>query len=785
MKTIFFFFLCSLALRSVAQNGHQNIQGAFADSLTSRGIPFATVGLYQNKKFITSVPTDSLGRFIVRNLAEGSYVIRFSQVGYRRLQTGPWQLKNRDTLADIGTIKVGQLATELQTVTIRGRRALVEQRLDGITFNAEKLPKIAGSDAADVLRQVPMIAMDQNNGLLIRGSSNVKILIDGRPSEQYAPNAADALKMIRGENIVRVEVITNPSAKYDAEGTDAVVNIITRKLRENQINGHLSLMGGNRNDNIMGDLHVKTGKWLVNSDAFYQWNWSRNGYVLERSAAGVELQQKNESSQLGRYFSGGVNITYSIDSLNTLNLGYHARPSNDHTDSHTDNFNGLNGAFTPSFQSDTYLFNTNTGTNWTAAYTGVAKDGSREFSINSSYSLSGNNGGYNLELNDNAVGNRENMSSTSNNHDFMIQADYSKSFNKKWKWEAGGKLSGRNAQSVSLVDLYDFQTGHFIRNDLRSNSFSYRSDIYAAYSNLSLQLSNWGFSTGLRFERTDLNAVFKTVSLRVPSFTNFAPQVLLSRTLGDQSSLKLSYSLKISRPNIAYLNPTVSRSDSLNIRTGNPYLKPELINRFQLSYTINDPVLFKDIAVFFNDNHNTIESISNVLPGGVFQNTWGNTGKNRRLGLVLTANWKPTADFIFGATYTGQQVWYNSPALGINHNGLMHQLVINSSYKLPKGYSLNLYGFFSSKSLTLQGYREGWKYYSMSFSKATANERLNVSLRLDAFLTPYAYIDEEISTGSYRQLQTTRYQNQNVRFIIAYRFGKDIKAPRLRSADEN
>ena len=201
----------------------------------------------------------------------------------------------------------------------------------------------------------------------------------------------------------------------------------------------------------------------------------------------------------------------------------------------------------------------------------------------------------------------------------------------------------------------------------------------------------------------------------------------------------------------------------MTISFGNPYLKPEITNRYELSYTVNAPKFFKDIGIFFNDNRNTIENIRTPLPGGVFENTWKNAGKNQRLGLSATINWKPTSVFNLGATVTTQYVWLKSPALGITNKGFMRQLVVNSTYKLPKGYSIYFYGFFDVRSLNLQGYREGWKYYSMTISKKSENERFNLSLKMDAFLTPYSYIDEEITTGSFHQLQTFRYKNQNIR----------------------
>lgn len=248
----------------------------------------------------------------------------------------------------------------------------------------------------------------------------------------------------------------------------------------------------------------------------------------------------------------------------------------------------------------------------------------------------------------------------------------------------------------------------------------------------------------------------------------------------SKCSLKVGYTMKIARPDFLYLNPTVNKSDSLTTQFGNPYLKPEITNRYEINYTVNDSKLFKDLVVFFNDNHNTIENIRTPLSGGLFESTWKNTGKNQRLGLSATLNWKPIEAFNLGATFTGQYVWLKSQSPDISNSGILRAVTVNSTYSLPKGYSIYLYAFFNNRSLTLQGYRTGWKYYSLTISKKSANERFNLSLKMDAFLTPYSYIDEYITGANFQQVQTYRYQNQNFSLSFSYKIGKhEVKVPRM------
>ncbi|KAA0989173.1 TonB-dependent receptor domain-containing protein [Dyadobacter aurulentus] len=688
---------------------------------------------------------------------------------------------NKDTKVD--TLK----AKTLEAVTIRGQKPLVEQRADGITFNAESLPSPAGSDGADILRKVPMLSVDADGGVTMRGSSNIRVFIDGKPSEVYASSVSDALKAIRGENIVKVEVITNPSARYDAEGTDGVINIITRKIRKDATNGSITGVLANRNESIMAEVHSKRGKVLVNADGYYQKYWNKNGAELERTTAQLTLIQRNESRQKGDYFFGGANMLFSIDSLNTLSIGYRARRMPNQTVTVSDNFTEVDDELIPAFRRNIITPMDNKGNSFNAGYNGASQNGRQEISVLAMYAMFNGTSGYDMEqVQHELISYRENFKSNMRLRDFTFQGDYTNSFHEHWKLETGVKLTRKNMNSDNRFGIYHFDESEFVNDAARGNHFSYLNNIYAVYGSVSLKLEKWAIVTGIRYERAKLNAVFQDTSLRVPSYDHVIPQILITRMISEKTSLKFNYTTRIARPYFGYLNPTVNRSDSLTAQYGNPYLRPELTNRYQISLTQTDPKLFKDFALFFNDNRNSIENIRTPLSAGLFESTFRNVGKNRRLGLSATLTWKPAPKFTLGSTFTGQYVWLRSAALGISNSGLMRQLVINSSYKIGAGFSVDFYGFFDSKNLRLQGYRSGWKYYSMTINKKSKNERINLSLRLDAFLTPHTFIKEEVISQAYRQIQTFRYQNQNIRFSASFKLGKkEIENPKMRQLENS
>lgn len=766
--------------------GQSCFKGIVVDSVSGGAVPFASVGLYKSEQLIRQTQTDSNGQFRLCDSVMGNIVVRVSMIGYHALQTKITILVPGDTIG-MGITRISQDTGYLQTIVIRGQKPLVEQRIDGIVFNAENLPAAAGSNAADVLRTVPLVQVDAGGSIAVRGSANVKVFIDGKPSEFFASSVADALKAIPGQNIAKVEVITHPSARYDAQGTDAVINIITKKQNNNATGGKLGLMPGNRSANISGDIQNRYNKWSAQADAFYQFFWNRNGAELTRKSEKHSFLQQTESRQRGDYFFGGMSLSFSPDSLHTITAGFRSRFSSSHTRSNISNYNVIDQAAVFSFLRKLQTPVSFKGNTVSLAYTSISRDRKKELSATAMYF--GGYGTNDYELyqydEDDNIPYKEQFESISWNRDFIAEINYTQHIHEKWKLETGAKTTGKSLNSESLFVVYDHTEAIYRFDEQRSNVFRYRNYIYAGYVNLSVNFKKWGFSAGIRYERTNLDAQFKDTSLKLKPFNNLVPQFLISRMFGEKQSLKLGYTTRLVRPYVSYLNPTIINNDSLNIQVGNPYLQPEITNRFQLSYTANYTKLFSDLAVFFNNNRNSIEQVREPVANGVLRNTWKNIGSNQRLGLSASFTWKPSAAFNIGATLTTQYVWLNSGVMNMRNEGLMKQLVLRSTYTFPKGYSIYVYGFFDGRNLSLQGNRTGWKYYSMTLSKKWKDDRFELNLRMDAFLTRYTWITERISTGDFEQSSRTRYQNQNFRLTFSWKIGKkEVKHVQARQAEE-
>ena len=236
------------------------ISGNIADSTSGESIPFASIGLYNqvSGQLINGGISDEDGGFRIPDLPAGDYMLQVVFVGYAVKEIRDLRLTSQKPDLDYGSILLAQESQLLNEIKVVGQAPLIEARPDKIVYNAERDLTTRGGDAADVLRNVPLLAVDFDGNVSMRGSENVRILINGRPSGIFNASVADALKMMPADQIKSVEVITSPSAKYDGEGTAGIINIITKKKSIEGIAGSVELTGGNRSNR--GNRNMNDGK---------------------------------------------------------------------------------------------------------------------------------------------------------------------------------------------------------------------------------------------------------------------------------------------------------------------------------------------------------------------------------------------------------------------------------------------------------------------------------------------------------------------------------------------
>lgn len=786
MKALLIIIAWLLAFGSVNAQGGYRFSGRILDSTTRQPVSFASVSAFTpGPVAFKSVIADSLGVFRLEEMPADRYFLVIDAVGYRKF------ILPQPVLADVpgNNAAVYWLIRDtgmLAAVTVAGVRPLVTPSVDGLSYHPANDIIPAGSTAGDLLRRIPMLSVNQQGGPMLRGSSNIRVFIDDKPSDVYAASVADALQQVPASDIERIEVILYPSARYEAEGTDGVINIITRRSRFNAANGTLRVQLANRRQNINPDLNIRRGNWIgtVNSGIHFYDN-QNSGALWREDRSGSEkqlLQQESRWDNNGRIFYIGGNVIYVFNDLQNISGGYRFRFNRDCTSKQADNDYFVNNALLNSFTRNTNPSSGNDLHTFNLAYSSKSRDRKRQFNLLVTQFFHTGTDEYDLDQwRNNAIDYKELLRGKIENEELLLQTDYQQQVNDRISWDAGARSTFRTYGSSNNFSVYDFATDLFVKDDNRSNAFDYRRDIHAVYSNMVIRLKTWQVRVGARYEQTLLQADFKDTALTVPDFKNLVPNVLVSKTFNRQHTLKWSYGKRITRPFLGAINPAANYSDSLNIQAGNPYLQPEITNRYEMGYVYAGKKITVMASLYYNATRQAIEQVRLPLDGKVFLNTWRNLGKNDVWGSAASVTGKWTK-LSLTVTVNVRRLELESKALQLSRTGYQFSGSFSCSYLLNKGYSVEALGAGGSPDITLQGKREVWQYYGLVLNKKFKGDKFSMSLRADNFLSPpNIALRQTTNMPHFTQYTDTRYQSRYFALSAALKFGrKEVKAPVVR-----
>lgn len=262
--------------------GDGKVTGVVVDD-SSQPVEYATVALIDPKisKPVDGTVCDDKGRFFITKIAEGTYKLTISFIGFET-KSFDVTIAGKNDHVDLGTVTLNTTAKVLSEVTVEGQKALIEERVDRTVYNAENDATTRGGDATDVLKRVPLLSVDFDGNVSLRGSSNVRVLINNKPSTIAASSVADALKQIPADQIKSVEVITSPSAKYDAEGTGGIINIITKKNTLQGATLNINSSAGIRGSNLGLNGNYRKGKLGLSLGGWGRANYNMHGAFENR-----------------------------------------------------------------------------------------------------------------------------------------------------------------------------------------------------------------------------------------------------------------------------------------------------------------------------------------------------------------------------------------------------------------------------------------------------------------------------------------------------------------------
>ncbi len=775
------------------------LTGTVLDSLSRQPVAYATVVLLPptGDKPLTGVAADDQGHFSFTKLAAGAFRLRASYVGYGT--------RTRPVTVGVGAKAVGTFllptaAQALGEAVIVGQKPVVEVRPDRLIYNADQDVSNAGGTAQDVLRKAPLLAVDGDGNVKMRGSANFKVLVNNKPSPTLASNLAEALKSIPADQIKSVEVITTPSAKYDGEGTAGIINIVLKKGVDQGVNGRIGASAGNRNSNFNSALNFRKGKIGFTSSANAGGWYGPGTFNLERvnytSLGNDTLRQSGASYNKGAWQYGTIGLDYDPAEHHSFSL---AGSLNHYGGNTTQSlFSQDRAAFpvsNPLYTRATKSIFSGLNVEGTGTYTRTFKQARKEWSALAQYALNTGTFGYDFDqysnstipLEQSQASYRERSRGRTPGHTFTFQTDFTQPFGDKKTLELGLKAIFRRTGSIADVDtLYPALSSDFTRSARRSTNFSYAQDVQAAYATYGFGVGKkLSASLGGRVERTSLAADFVNNPGFTRSYVTPLPNGNARYAFSDATSLRFAYSRRITRPYIDYLNPFIDRSDAKNISYGNPGLDPELTDSYELSYNTNIKTTTLNASLSVRHTGNAIEQVrflttnplvalpESIVPDpSVTVQTFANVAANTYYQFNVYLSAKPLPKWDLSAGPDVQYIVRRSVALNAERQGFTASINANTSYKLNKGFTLQGFMYASLPTPEIQGTGPANLYYQMGVKKSLLKEKADLVLNFGSPFNSYWPYRTTTTTQYFTEHNESRSYQRAFRFSFSYRFGQ-------------
>lgn len=758
--------------------------GTLQDSLTKSGLEFTSVAVLKvrDSSIVGGTLTNGKGQFSIEALQPGRYFLRISAIGYRKMDSKPFMLNPMDPTKDFGIVYVASSQKNLKEVEVQGERADYVNSLDKKIYNVERDLVSTGGTASDVLRNVPSVNVDIDGKISLRGSENLTILIDGKPSSLGGGDKASLLQQLPAGSIDQIEIITNPSARYDAEGMAGIINIKTKKDKRSGINGSVTLGAGTRDKYNGGvSFNNRTKKTNLNLSYNFREETRRSSGFSTRQNELAFLYPFEDAQSEGRNQNHNNSIRSSLDinlSNNTtigLSGGFSERNENKYELNSTvyeDSIRSELGGFYRTANSSNSNMNLEGGVDIRHVIPGTK----REWSGSANYSQSENNDNdYYLTVD--SVFSYSTLKRKGQFSTLVTQTDYTHPINQNAKFETGLKGTFRTSDNDQVGlnrDGFDVaNTDHFIYSD----------EITAAY----LQFAGKAptifkkdkfveLQGGVRVENTKIigDAVIDVDDFEY-NYTNLFPSAAIKYTVKEKSDFQLVYSKRVNRPNPQNLNPFTDISDVRNVRTGNPRLQPEFIDSYEFNYFRKIKEHSVSATLYYRYTKNLISRFRSIDSlTGVSTMTFINYSSSANTGLEIVVK----NQFGKSVSSTTTFNYFNNKINGENIDAALQStsnnwtLRGNINIKASKTTSLQITGMYMSAIRNPQGTFRGMSGIDIGARRDFMKGKLNLSINITDILDTRKMIIHNVGEGFIYDAERKR-ESRVANFTLVYRFGSN------------
>lgn len=750
----FSLFLISLTicLGGFAQNTSSkgSIKGKIMNASNNEVFAMVNVAVLSlpDSTLISGSASDENGEFDISKLNLNTYLVKISFVGFDSHITSCELTTNQPDI-DLGTITLRESAQVIGGVEVVTAKPGIIYKEGKKILNVDQFKNAGATNLVEVLENAPSITTDIDGNVLLRGSANYKLLIDGKPAPVTGTNF---LRQIPAEMVENVEIITNPSAKYEAEGAAGIINLIMRKQSKAGFNSMLTLMAG-WNGKYNGDVQYnyrKNGFNVYGGFSGTSYNTDVKGDLNRTSLIGGKDYEYNtfldQATKVGM-MSGNLGFDYDLNDKNSFTLSSNFGPLHYDIDLNSKIYRG----YTEDGVSEQYLasnalildgFFVNPKIGWlhkfdsegheidinifAGSFQGEMLQDRNEYYVDNNWS--------NIQ----DVWMKTNSSEITDIKDARFKVDYVKPFGSN-KLELGTQLSRFDEESQFTLNDYDFAQQIWEENTDFSNDANLLRDIYAAYAIWSGPLKEFHYSLGLRGEFTDRLITQMTSSEKYAySKMSFFPSGSISKTLKGNQQLQFSFSRRINRPNRQFLNPFPQFIDNQTIRLGNPGLKPEFVNSFELNF--QQPVKIGSLSVegYYRQANDLTSQVFTADNEGNLFFTFENANQSHSAGLEFMGN----LGFVkwFRLVATGNVYYYaleDDRMAGLDNSSFQWSTRVNTMFMFTTNSRLTFSGVYTGPTIMLQGRMQSTFMlnagYTHTFLKRTASLTLGVRDMLSTY----------------------------------------------------
>lgn len=740
--------------------------------------------------------SDEQGRFTFDNITAGNYQVWITMVGYKEHKSEPLTIGAQPIT--LPAITLQQKGTQLQEVSIVGRKPFVERKVDRTVVNVDALIANTGTTALDVLEKSPGVRVDQNGGISLKGKDGVVIFIDDKPTYLSGNDLQQYLRSLPSSALEQIELMPNPPARYDAAGNAGIINIRTKKNRTRGFNGNFSLgysQGKYARSNNSLNLNYREGKFNLFTTLSYNRQNNFNDLDIYRKYKNADestrsyFMQNTYIRRKGNGFTGKVGADFNADEHNTIGIllngtSFTGTETNDNTS------NILNAMSQP--DSVIKALNTeknkfrNAGVNLN--YRHKFDKAGKEFSADLDYIVykTGsdqvfNNSGY---LSDGSPTTSDILTGSlpATLNIYTAKGDYTHPLKKGYIISAGAKTSYIKTDNLAI---YNYTVKNVTQPDYdKSNHFIYKEQISAGYINLNKEYKRLSVQMGLRLEHTGSNGhqlgnAMKPDSVFKRTYTNLFPTLYLLYKLDSAADHQIGFNFgrRINRPYFQDLNPFISPLDKFTYYVGNPFLKPAFTNSLELSYTYKNRITVGFTYGRVRDEVNETIEIQN----GAYYSRPGNLGSNTSISFTLDATWEPATWFRFHCYNEVSNIHTKSDFYTgkLDTRGTFWFVQPDVQFTLGKGWVVEASGVYNTDITNAQFISGANGRVNAGVQKTLDNMTFKFSL-LDLFRTA-------VNKGIINNLANTEatynnvWDSRQVALTFSYRFGRESGGERKRT----